>query len=252
LPGGGSYDATTNYLCAGKSVGDTCGPWSSITLDFGFAGRLTGFTSADIWVVQDYDWTWNDDLAHSSVYFNYDKNLGTSPCATGNPCNPAIGNKYQAEEDYRSGEGNLIYNRSYNSLAYQEIGLGFNWISLFHKRLEISGSQTQVRRADGRGEPFTCPASGTCQGDSDTQLLLTKGTSGYTLILRDNSTERYDLSGKLISETDSNDRVTNYSYDTNGRLSTVTGPFGHTLAFDYDSSNRIATLTSPTSQVITD
>ncbi len=163
------------------------------------------------------------------------KNFGSprrpGQCGIGNPCNPATGNKYQTEEDYRSADGSLSYVRSYNSQSNQGMGLGFKWVSPLHKRLEISGSAVQIRRPDGYGEPFICPSSGTCQGDSDTKLQLTKDTSGYTLSLRDNTTERYDLNGRIVSQKDTSGRTTSYAYDTNGGLYTVTVPLGYTLAF---------------------
>lgn len=147
-------------------------------------------------------------------------------------------------------DGSLVYRRSYNSQSNQGIGLGFNWASALYKRLEISGSPVQVRRGDGYGEPFTCPTSGTCTGDIDTGFALTKDTTGYTLTLRHNATERYGLNGRIVSETDASGRITSYAYDANGRLYTVTTPSGHTLTFGYDSSNRVSTITTPASEVI--
>ncbi|OGI40901.1 MAG: hypothetical protein A2140_08115 [Candidatus Muproteobacteria bacterium RBG_16_62_13] len=108
----------------------------------------------------------------------------------------------------------------------------------------------QLRRPDGYGEPFTCPTSGACSGDSDTQMLLSKDTTGYTLTVRDNATERYDLNGRLVSEKDASGRTTSYAYDANGRLYTVTGPFGHKLTFSYNPGVW-STLTDPAGQVIT-
>jgi RHS repeat-associated protein len=180
------------------------------------------------------------------------KNFGASiQCVVGNPCHPATGNKYQAEQDYGTNKSNVSAVRHYNSLLNKDIGFGFGWTASFYKRLDVATSGLTIRRADGRGEPFTCPSStGACSGDIDTTLALAKDTTGYTLTLRDNATERYDLAGKLLSEADSSGKNTNYGYDTSGRLATVTTPFGHTLTFGYDGNGHVFTVTDPTNQVI--
>jgi RHS repeat-associated protein len=179
------------------------------------------------------------------------KDLGCPSNPDGNPCNPANGNKYQHEIDYQSNNGTLGIVRHYNSRASHIGPLGSSWTTSFHRRLEISGTTVQLRRPDGSGEPFSCPTSGACQGDIDTQLQLTKDAGGFSLTLRDNTTERYSLTGRLLSETDSSGNTSTYSYGAGGRLSTVTDFFGHALIFSYDSSNRISTISNPLSQAIT-
>lgn len=137
-------------------------------------------------------------------------------------------------------------------MRYASIGIGQNWTSSFHKGLEIrvTNYQINVRESDGRGIIFTKNALGQWNSTADNILVLTQDSSGYTLTLSGNATERYDLSGKLRSETDGAGRTITYDYDTSGRLSTVTGPFGHIFTFGYDSSNRVSTLTTPASQAI--
>ncbi len=166
-------------------------------------------------------------------------------CGIGNPCNPATGNKYQVEEDYRSGDGLLNFTRHYNSQFDADIGLGFGWTSTFHKRLEVSGSNLKVRQATGRDEPFTCSGLGHCTGDPDTKLLLSQDTAGYRLTLGDGAAERYDTNGRLLSETDRSGNTTSYSYDATGHLQSVTGPFGHRLTFAYDTNGHLITMTDP-------
>ncbi|MDO8704977.1 MAG: RHS repeat-associated core domain-containing protein [Sulfuricaulis sp.] len=91
--------------------------------------------------------------------------------------------------------------------------------------------------------------SGAWKGDSDTRTSLTQDASGYTLTRAEGTTERYDLNGKLLSETDSSGRITVYGYDGSGRP-TVTAPFGHTLTFGYNASNHVSTVTDPAGKVI--
>ncbi len=208
-----------------------------------------------------YAWTRSADgtIVYYFVYVvgtaqGVEKSLGRpkpGQC-TGDPCDAGTGNEYQTEEDYHSSDGNLVFTRAYNSQASESksIGLGFNWTSSAYRHLEISGATVQLRRADGRGEPFTCPSSGSCQGDSDTQLLLSEDASGYVLTRRDGGTERYDLTGQLKFEISPAGQQTNYAYDGSGRLSTVTDAFGHTLTFGYNANNDIATVTDSASNVI--
>lgn len=180
------------------------------------------------------------------------KDLGAPKECTGNPCNPATGNKYQVDTDYQSKDGTLSFIRSYNSNSGRgsDSGLGFGWTSLPYKRLEIYNPLMQARRADGRGEPFAINASGQWQADPDSHLTLIQDASGYTLTRPDSGIERYDLTGKLLSEASPAGQITNYGYDANGRLFTVTNAFGHTLTFGYDANNHVTTVTDPAGQII--
>ncbi len=176
-----------------------------------------------------------------------EKNGGQPPnCGVGNPCNPATGNKYQPETDYVGGDGAPSIVRHYNSLlAGKDYGLGYGWTWMAVKKLELYGNTLQVREGDGRGEPFTKNNSGQWVGDADTKLTLTQDSTGYTLARQDGSVERYDTSGKLVSETDRNSRTTSYSYNVQGKLASVIGPFGHALAIGYDGNGRIASINDP-------
>ncbi len=204
-----------------------------------------------------YRWSWEyDTCAHGGSLgsCNSPKLLGPQCNANqdaqrGNPCNTATGNKYQAEDDYRSTDTALSLTRHYNSQLAKDFNLGFGWTSSFHKRLENPGSAMQIRQATGRGELFAC-ANGACAGDGESILALTPDTTGYTLTHRDKSTERYDLNGKILSETNTQGQTTTYGYDTNGRLATVTDPFGHALTFGYDANNHVATVTDPAGNLI--
>ncbi len=176
------------------------------------------------------------------------KELGGSCNNKFNPCNVATGNKYESETDYSATNG-LAFVRHYNSQDTQNRGLGVGWTSNLHRSLELSGTSLTVRQADGRGEPWVNNA-GTWTGDPDTNLQLTEDAAGYTLTMPDDRIERYDLNGKLISDTTAAGLTTSYAYDTNGRLETVTGPFGHSLTLGYDPANGwLDTLTDPAGNV---
>ncbi len=131
----------------------------------------------------------------------------------------------------------------------EDIGLGQGWSAWFLSRLEITGSTIIVRRDTGQGLTFSCSGSN-CTSDADVRLRLNSDSTGYTLRLVDNSSERYDLTGKIISGIDLAGRITSYGYNTSGRLSIITDSFGHTLTFGYDTNNHIVTVTDPSSSII--
>lgn len=171
--------------------------------------------------------------------------------SAGNPCNAATGNKFQTETDYRSSDAGSSLVRYYNSQLSGDLNFGVNWTSSFlGKHIDTSQApRVGVFRADGRGEPSTC-SNGTCTGDADSKLALTQDAAGYTLTLRDNTIERYNLTGKIVSETSPTGQTANYGFDTSGRLATVTDVFGHTLTFGYNTNNHISTVTDSAGQVI--
>jgi len=174
------------------------------------------------------------------------------PCHYGNPCNPANGNKYQPEEDYRAPATGLSFTRTYNSTFGKDIGLGYGWISSINTQLEIDSVDTSslvARRPDGRGEPFTCArAKGSCSGEPDTFLVLTKDASGYTLTHLQGITERFDTFGRITAKSYTAGTQILYGYDAQGRIASITGPFGHMLSFAYDPQGHLATVTYPDGQ----
>ena len=80
-------------------------------------------------------------------------------------------------------------------------------------------------------------------------------TGWLVAIASDRSYEKYDTQGTLVSITDANGLVTNFSYSDAstpvliapiaGLLLSVTSPEGRSLSFVYDSSSRVSSLTTP-------
>ncbi|MFL6621609.1 MAG: RHS repeat-associated core domain-containing protein [Sulfurifustis sp.] len=172
-------------------------------------------------------------------------------CPVGNPCRPETGNKYQAETDYQGTKLGPSFTRYYNSALHKDMGLGFGWTSPLQTRLEFdsfSSSLVLYRRADGRGERFNCPRSGTCTPDADSLLTLTKDSSGYTVAHFQSVTERFDTTGHITTKTYPSGAVQTYAYDAQGRVASITGPFGHTLSFAYDGQGHLSTVTYPDGQ----
>lgn len=188
------------------------------------------------------------DPATNQCYTAYSvppKTIGKPQICVGNPCNPATGNKYQAETDFDSDVIDLGFTRHYNSGAFNvNSPLGYGWSHQLAPSLEILTGKIFIHQADGRAEWFVL-SNGLWQGDADSQLRLTQDASGYTLTNQLGAVERYNTAGRIVSRTEANGRATTYSYDGSQRLATVTGPFGHSLQLAYDSANRIGSVTYP-------
>jgi len=173
------------------------------------------------------------------------KTMGKPQLCVGNPCNPATGNKYQAETDFDSDVIDLGFTRHYNSGAFDVNGpLGYGWSHQLAPSLEILTGKIFIHQADGRAEWLTL-SNGLWQGDADSRLRLTQDNTGYTLTDQLGVVERYNTSGRIQSRTELNGRTTSYNYDSSQRLTSVTGPFGHTLQLTYDGANRISSVTYP-------
>lgn len=173
------------------------------------------------------------------------KTIGSPQLCVGNPCDPATGNKYQAETDFGSDAVGLNFTRHYNSGAGNVNGpLGYGWTHQLAPNLEILIGKIFVHQVDGRAEWFTS-SNGLWQGDADSLLRLTQDASGYTLTDQLGVVERYNTSGRIVSRTEASGRTTTYSYDSSQRLATVTGPFGHSLQLAYDNTNRVGSVTYP-------
>jgi RHS repeat-associated protein len=187
-----------------------------------------------------------------------DENLGCSNekgkgTGVGNPCDVAIGNKYQREVD--SATAILPIVRHYNSQLRVDFGLGFGWLTPYHRRLHLftvaAGPTARARRSDGYSELFT-KSAGVWQGEADSVSTLLEDTSGFTLRYKDRSSDRYDLNGRLLSETDPSGKTNTLTYDSGtGRLAQVADDFGHVLTFQYNADGRIDSITGPDNDATT-
>ncbi|MDQ0086572.1 YD repeat-containing protein, partial [Variovorax boronicumulans] len=66
----------------------------------------------------------------------------------------------------------------------------------------------------------------------------------------DDTTQIFDGSGKLQTETDRNGWVTAYTYNGAGQLASVTNGFGRTLTLAYNGAGQLTTVTTPDARVI--
>ena len=193
---------------------------------------------------------------------------GPSGECKGNPCNPASGNKFEVESDYRDADGTLMFTRIYNSFVSAsteiitvDLGTQRHWSARLNRTIRVNANGTissaAVRRADGKIFYFT-NYGGLWTPDADIHDFLAPTATGWNYTKPDGSRETYentsDVFGSyahLVSETDATGRTISYSYDANNRLATITGPFGHALTLAYDTQGRLSTLTDPAGKVIT-
>ncbi|HFD40611.1 MAG TPA: RHS repeat protein, partial [Anaerolineae bacterium] len=181
-------------------------------------------------------------------------------CPIGNPANPATGNKYQVETDYRDA-GVLAFTRYYNSnpVDFPPV-LGAHWRSGYDARLLLVGmpfNQTValVYRPEGNVLAFTQVAGG-WRPDTDVTAVLTDTTGGWQLALDDGSTEDFDVRGRLIQRVRTGGRSQSLSYGPVGllgleRLTAVRDDSGRALQFGYDDRGWLTTLTTPAGDVYT-
>jgi RHS repeat-associated protein len=245
-----SDNQNTSILCGGKLPGETCGP-ATRPLSWPQTGSPKNATTAEIQLWLLYDSTFLKVIDTQTVTVNQ-KNLGDDQCNVGNPCNPADGNKFQAEDDFRSADKSVFFSRYYNSRLNQDLGFGYGWTTSYqHADLKIGQLNILVQRPNGRGEPFFWNTlSGVWRSDPDSRFTLTQDADGFSLSQRSGAVERYNLVGQIVSDTSATGQTTNYGYDTNGRLFTVTDTFGHTLTFGYDANNHVASITDAAGNII--
>ncbi len=85
------------------------------------------------------------DVSPTGIPQTSEANLG-SPCPKcGNPINPATGNKFQSEVDYRGqGASSLSFQRSYNSYSKSSVGMGAGWQHNYSRSLRADYGVQQV------------------------------------------------------------------------------------------------------------
>jgi YD repeat-containing protein len=196
-----------------------------------------------------------------------DNNLGQA-CSLehGNPINHGNGNKRQLESDYPGvGSVGVQLQRTYNGLGTRNGRYGVRWSSNYEKMVLLNNiypNNVGVQRSDGRLLNFTWVSGTTYKANADitdSLSIQTDSSGGMTAwqynVGADQSIERYDPNGKLLSITSREGLVQTLSYSDVttpttiapqvGLLIRVTDSFGHQLNFVYDSSSRIVQMADP-------
>jgi len=166
-------------------------------------------------------------------------NAGTTPCNTtvARPINVTNGNMYLQQTDYQlpgAGEAILV-NRTYNSIS-SKIGLfGRGWSTGYDETISTdANNRLQLAMPDGRLVTFATP-------DFFGQMIKNADGS-YTVTFKDGRVHQFDLSGKLLSQTDRQGNQTTLAYDSSGKLISVTNPFGRLLSITTNASGRVLSI----------
>ncbi|SDZ69921.1 RHS repeat-associated core domain-containing protein [Variovorax sp. YR266] len=174
----------------------------------------------------------------------------------------ATAEKYRSETDWSdSGPGALSFTRTYRSNWASDstrVGnsLGQVWSHNFSSKLVATPSTAPMGVAITTGEGYvrtfgkTAGATSWSASNSvDTLAQLASSAWSYHRA-DDDTTQIFDGSGKLQTETDRNGWVTAYTYNGAGQLASVTNGFGRTLTLAYNGAGQLTTVTTPDARVI--
>lgn len=197
-------------------------------------------------------------------------------CGRGNPTDPALGIKTEAQTDYAgAGAHPLQLVRSYRSQGMTPANQDSaqRWTHNYALALEIRRQpigdplygdifSLVARRADNRGVPFSQTNPGVWRALGFTKDTVTEQRDaanalvGYRYkVFDDDRTEHYDLTGRLSSIVERNGWTTTLTYSDAGTpghvapraglLIAVRNHFGRELRFTYDAQGRIAEALPP-------
>jgi Domain of unknown function (DUF6531) len=192
-------------------------------------------------------------------------------CEAGNPTQPGLGTKIERSTDYAgAGAHPLLFERIYRSTWLPQIPqsrVGGFWAHNYSASARIlEGSNAGARyafvtRADGQHHVFT-NTNGTWLAATRTRDVLSevRDTAGaltglQVQVWQDNSTETYDLSGRLQKIVARNGWTTTLAYSDAttpvaiapraGLLISVKNQFARELRFTYDAQGRMVELLPP-------
>ena len=180
-------------------------------------------------------------------------------CTEGNPCDPATGNKIQAEVDYAgTGPFPLRFVRTYNWLSNGAGGnLGPKWRHNYDRRLFVNAAADAVAafRDDGAAMKFELAgASWVPDADVTDRLEAIPGGQWMLTAADGDVTEKYDAAGKLLEIANRAGVKQTLSYFSSGpnagMLQQVTDHFGRTIRFAYTAQNLLLSMTDPDGKMI--
>lgn len=179
-------------------------------------------------------------------------------CSIANPVMPGTGMKFQVERDYGgTGPYPLIFERTYNGDAKVGVaaGIGAGWWHTYHRRLAFGVHSSAgpmavaATRSNGATIGFNLSAGAYVTDGDEVERLEKLPAGGWKLINRDDETELYDDSGRLLSISNRAGLTQTLSYFPSGGptgdlLQSVTDPFGRVLGIEY-TSGRISAVVNP-------
>jgi RHS repeat-associated protein len=139
----------------------------------------------------------------------------------------------------------IVFSRTYRSRSTRDTLLGFGWSHTYAMQLVANGDATLTYfTEDGQALTFTPTGSSTFAPPPGWYQTITADLAGYTMRFKNGLTYRFDLTGKLLFEEDTNGNTVTLAYDTFGRLMTVTDASGRlALTFGYDANNNLSGIT---------
>ena len=169
--------------------------------------------------------------------------------SVGDPINPTTGNMFHDEVDYEAvANSPLNFKRRYNSSIAKRLQtniLGEYWRHNYLATVNIiSDIQVDSIRSNGQTVSFILNNS-VYTPDADISMSLTKTSTGWQLIDKDDSIETYDLTGKLLSISDHKGNIVRLSYNTKGQLSSVSDAYSRVLSFSYNTTGQLIGFTNP-------
>jgi len=150
---------------------------------------------------------------------------GVITCA-GNPVSISSGNKFQEEEDFHDGNGELEFKRYYN-------GFGGAWTHSYGATLSTNGNTLLLTSDDGRSSIFTL-TNGVPIGEPTEQGSLQKVNGQWVYSAPDNTKSTFDAVGFLVSKqlADGRTQTISYAFQSTGKIAfTVTDSGGRTLQY---------------------
>ena len=181
------------------------------------------------------------------------KSLNSCPSTT-QPISFAIGDKYLAEADYRSGGVfPLEFVRRYNSISKNTSRSGANWRTM--PSLAIYSNVVTANRTDHKSFTFVL-TNNSWVPDADISERLVRlmdaggNTSGWELTTREGIVEGYDAAGVIVFIRHPSGLTRSFTNVLSNHV-TIVDPAGRALVLDYNAQNRLATLTDPSGGITT-
>jgi RHS repeat-associated protein len=165
--------------------------------------------------------------------------------SAGSNVNTYNGNYASQETDFLiEGRGKAVsVSRTYNSRSLESGIFGYGWSSNLDQNLKFATDELVLYRdEDGTRHYFSKNSSGGYDTPGGVYLELTKNSDGtFTITDNDQSQTSFNSSGKLISETDSNNNKTTYSY-TGSQLTSISDPSGRKTIITHGTNGKVSSI----------
>ncbi|AFP30852.1 hypothetical protein MRBBS_1915 [Marinobacter sp. BSs20148] len=214
----GSFTAAVSFLQS-RGVAVTLRPGLNFLSVSGSAGSCRAFDKMTVLYEPELELSKNKGAPDDGLSCN-------SPAKQqGNPINASIGNKYQAEEDYRrEGTFPLLFTRHYNSFD------GY-WRHNYSTRLKIASNSLTLVQADGRESKFSLSA-GVATAEATELGQLAQNGSGWRYSSPTQELFDFDAQGQLTRWGNRNGQFHQLSYSNSSV--TVEDAVGNSFSFTQD------------------